>query len=289
METNRDIKIQAIISELFERNVLPAKPSSYKKLSGGTVSELYILSVNDRKYVLKLNDPALTEPEASFLNTYRSLELLPKLRYVDPSLTYIVYSFISGSTAYEGTGKKEILEVLAKELINKYQEAPLQTAWGWADSQAASWREFLRNEINYAQNLIASLLGQADHQLIADLVEKIDPNNKPYLLHGDCGFHNFIFTEQLLVGVIDPAPVIGDPFYDLVYAFCSTPDDLTRETIDYAMDCLTEKPSGSYELVLICLYLRIALCSKHHPEELPLYLNAWRHWLEIVEATDTSV
>ena len=51
----------------------------------------------------------------------------------------------------------------------------------------------------------------------------------------------------MLHGVIDPLPVLGDPIYDLIYAFCSTPEDVTKETIDYAMkQCVFHKKTVIY-------------------------------------------
>lgn len=278
-----DTSITKIISELIKQNVIPAEPSEYKKLSGGTVSELYLLKVNDSKHVLKLNGPEVTGPEALFLDTYAEGGLLPKLLYVAPANTYIVYSFISGSTDYNGSSKKEVLKNLVEGLLNQYVKFPSETGWGWMDSPSASWQDFLRNEVGLAKETIGSSLGPADHQLVADLVEKIDPNAEACLLHGDCGFHNFIFNAGQLTGVIDPAPVIGVPLYDLVYAFCSTPDDLTKETFDYAANWLDDRPSEMYKLVAMGLYLRIALCCKHHPADLALYLKAWSEWLVILK------
>ncbi|WP_372869112.1 aminoglycoside phosphotransferase family protein [Planomicrobium okeanokoites] len=276
-----DTRIKKIIAELIKQNVIAAQPSRCKKLSGGTVSELYLLKVDDSEYVLKLNGPEVTEPEALFLDTYKEVGLLPKLHYLDPSKTFIVYSFISGSTDYTGSSKKKVLKELADGLINQYEKAAPESGWGWVDSPSASWQEFLRNEVSHAKESIGSSLGPADHQFIAGLVEKVGVKTEAYLLHGDCGFHNFIFNEGQLTGIIDPAPVIGFPIYDLVYAFCSTPEDLTKETFDYAARFLRERPSANYDLVLIGLYLRIALCGKHHPEDLALYLKAWSEWLKI--------
>lgn len=276
-----DTRIKKIITELIKQNVITAEPSRCKKLSGGTVSELYLLKVYDSEYVLKLNGPEVTGPEALFLDTYEEVGLLPKILYAAPSKTYIVYSFISGSTDYTGSSKKKVLKELAEGLINQYEKVAPESGWGWVDSPSTSWREFLGNEVSYAKESIGSSLGPADHQFIAGLVVKVDIKTEAYLLHGDCGFHNFIFTEGRLAGVIDPAPVIGIPVYDLVYAFCSTPEDLTKETFDYAINWLEERPTNIYELVLIGLYLRIALCCKHHPEDLALYLKAWSEWLKI--------
>ncbi|WP_341201317.1 aminoglycoside phosphotransferase family protein [Planomicrobium okeanokoites] len=283
-----DTRIKKIITELIKQNVITAEPSRCKKLSGGTVSELYLLKVDDSEYVLKMNGPEVTGPEALFLDTYEEVGLLPKILYAAPSKTYIIYSFISGSTDYNGSSKKEVLKELVERLLNKYRAVSSESGWGWVDSPSASWRDFLRNEVSYAQQSIGSLLGPSDHQLVAGLVEKVDVKTEAYLLHGDCGFHNFIFNEGQLTGVIDPAPVIGAPAYDLVYAFCSTPEDLTKETFDYAARFLRVRPSANYDLVLIGLYLRIALCGKHHPEDLALYLKAWSEWLKIVKRENGS-
>jgi len=61
---------------------------------------------------------------------------------------------------------------------------------------------------------------------------------EPFLLHGDCGVHNFIFNDNQLSGVIDPSPITGDPLYDFIYAFCSSPDELSKETIDLVVSYL---------------------------------------------------
>ncbi len=105
-------------------------------------------------------------------------------------------------------------------------------------------------------------------------------------MHGDCGVHNFIFNDGELFGVIDPIPVIGDPIYDLIYAFCSSPDDLTKETIDSAVSQLMIKKEKNipflYEEVIIGLYLRLGTCIKHHPHDFEEYLKAWYYWKDLI-------
>ena len=65
-----------------------------------------------------------------------------------------------------------------------------------------------------------------------------DIEREPFLLHGDCRIHNFTFNDRQLVNLIDPTPVIGNPFYDLIYTFCSTPDDFKKTNIDSAVSLL---------------------------------------------------
>ncbi|PZD97001.1 hypothetical protein DNH61_04965 [Paenibacillus sambharensis] len=92
-------------------------------------------------------------------------------------------------------------------------------------------------------------------------------------------------NDGRLCGIIDPQPVIGPPAYDLIYAFCSSPDDLSYETISAAFEQLAvgTKQDRIYEEVLIGLYFRISTCLKHHPHDLQAYLDAWEWWRPAVE------
>lgn len=87
-----------------------------------------------------------------------------------------------------------------------------------------------------------------------------------------------------MIGVIDPSPMVGPLLYDFIYAFCSSPDDITMETLFGAYAYLEQGTVDKLRLideVSIQLYCRIGLSIKHHPGDLPEYLQAWRHWREI--------
>jgi fructosamine-3-kinase len=279
--------IQKIIIELIHYNIIHSEPTEYEQLKGGTVSELYLLNIDGSKYVVKLNDPRVIESEAIFLNYYKETNLLPKLLFVEPSYKYIVYSFINGSTNYIRKNKKEILKALVQRLLNNYKSVPNDIGWGWADQPTDSWQSFLLNEILETNKIIDSRLDRNEHNFVFNLVKKIRTDIKPFLLHGDCGVHNFIFNDGQLSGVIDPTPVIGDPQYDLFYAFCSSPDDLTKETIDSTVNHLMIKGGGNisvlYEQVIIVLYLRLGTCIKHHPNDFKEYLKAWYYWKDVIK------
>ena len=280
--------IQKIINQLIHNNIIHSEePIEYEQLTGGTVSQLYLLNIGDNKYVVKSNEPQVIESESSFLNYYQESNLLPKLLFVEQSYKYIVYSFINGSTNYLRKNKKEMLKVLVQGLLNNYKLVPNDIGWGWADQPTDSWQVFLIDEIFEAKKLINSRLDNNHHNFIFNLVKKINYDKKPFLLHGDCGVHNFIFNDGKLSGVIDPTPVIGDPLYDLFYAFCSSPDDLTKETIDSAVNHLiiNENKNNSvlYEKVTIVLYLRLGACIKHHPNDFKEYLKAWYYWKNVIK------
>ncbi|MFG6494718.1 aminoglycoside phosphotransferase family protein [Fictibacillus sp. UD] len=280
--------IKKIIKQLNQDYILNSEIIEYKPLTGGTVSQLFLLHTEDgNHYVVKSNEPRITQSEADYLKSYAKLELLPNLHYVEQSHKYLVYSFIDGSTNYVSNNKQELLVRLVQNLINHYKTVPERNGWGWADEPTDSWHSYLLNRTMDAKKVLNSYLEDDDHDLVFDLVQEVkDVELQPYLLHGDLGVHNFIFNNGHLNGVIDPTPVIGDPLYDLIYAFCSSPDDLTQQTIGSAASVLISKGNrinaNVYENVMIGLYHRLATCIKHHPHDLKEYLNAWNYWKKLI-------
>lgn len=126
--------------------------------------------------------------------------------------------------------------------------------------------------------IIQDVLPQEDHHFVHTLVAGLPQRNIKYLLHGVFGVHNFVFAKNdTMTGIIDPDPVVGEPLYDLIYAFCSSPDSLTVDTIVPAAEKLGPEVTREYELnreVLQGLYLRIDACIRHHPEDLDQYTEA---------------
>ena len=278
--------MKKIVIELIKNHIIHTEPMRIERLNGGTISELYLLTSNGNNYVVKSNHPHVIQSEASFLKDYKEITLVPKLIFVESSYQYLVYSFIDGSTNYARKNKKEILKELVLGLLNQYKPVPDGSGWGWADQPTDSWRSFLTNEVHEAKKTIGSRLDRSEHHFVVNLVKESREEITPHLIHGDCGVHNFLFNEhQQICGVIDPTPLMGEPIYDLIYAFCSSPDDLTKEMLDYAMSHMKVKGNSSplYEKVMIGLYLRLAACLKHHPEDFQAYLKAWSYWGNVVK------
>jgi streptomycin 6-kinase len=276
------VKIQEIIQELHKQGVINHRCKGFKELSGGTSSLVFVLlEGNSPKYVVKLNNNLTIKYESEYLKFYSNIGLLPKLLYVDKEYIYLVYSFKSGQTKYERGNKRNILKPLVKSLINFYQPISTFYGYGYVDEPANSWTEFLIHRAMEAREVIATTLAEEDHIFVHSLINFMDVGELKYLLHGDCGMHNFLFSEGLLVGVIDPTPVIGEPLYDLIYAFCSSSDNLDIATIQNAVHLLDSKfiyQRNLNEEVLIGLYFRIATCIRHHPNDLKEYLKWWDYW-----------
>ena len=280
--------ISEIIEQLVVNEVITNYPKEYKKLTGGTTSRLYLIEGKEQ-CVVKLNEPKVIEEEAYFLDFYENESIFPKLLYVDPINRYMVYSFIPGSTSYDAGNKRDVLCTLVQEVIHTYKIIMQMDQWGWKEEPVGSWQDFLLKRVMEANENLKTYIIEEDFHIVLEFVHSTNRHthsNQPFLLHGDCGFHNFIFKEHKLYGVIDPLPVLGDPIYDLIYAFCSTPEDLTKETIDYVVEqCVFHKNKKGkvlYEEVVIGLYLRLEICIRHHPEDLEDYLKAWRYWMDLI-------
>lgn len=279
--------ISVIAAQLVKEKVILYYPNSIKVLNGGTTSTVYLL---DEEYVVKLNEAEVIREEANFLSFYEGNKLFSKFLYKEPFHTYIVYSFLEGSTSCEQGHKRSTLRTLVKEVINKYEIVSDLDVWGWKESPVQSWHEFLTTNVMEAHENVKRYISEEEYRTVLKLANSPSRGtgiNQPFLLHGDLGFHNFIFQGNELHGVIDPLPVLGDPIYDLIYAFCSTTEDVTKETIHYAMkQCVFhKKESDLYEEIVIGLYLRIDTCLRHHPKDLEDYLAAWRYWMGEVEVT----
>ncbi|MCZ8514550.1 phosphotransferase [Paenibacillus filicis] len=277
--------LPGIIRVLQEQGVLDHAAPVIHELKGTTDGRVYTLASHDEpQMVLKLDRPESIRLTEHWLNTYRHVALLPKLLYTDPTRKYIVYSYLPGTTHRQRGSKKEWLMRLVRELFNYYVicDEPMEK-WGWMESPSSTWREFIDQGVEGARANIGSLLTEDDYRhvkALAEFASRISPQTKLFM-HGDTGVHNFVFHCGTLTGVIDPSPVAGPARYDMMYAFCSSPDELTLETFLTAYACLQQEKAETNVLIAeitIQLYCRIGICLKYHSYDLEEYLQAWDYW-----------
>ena len=74
------------------------------------------------------------------------------LLYKEPFHTYIVYSFLEGSTSCKQGDKRITLSTLVK-VINKYEIVSRIDGWGWKESPVQSWNEFLTTNVVEAHKM----------------------------------------------------------------------------------------------------------------------------------------
>lgn len=279
------LDVNQIIKDLSKTGVIETTAIAANKMNGTTEGLVYTLTVNDEpKYVLKLDSPQNISLVEQLHLSYIESTLLPKLLYTEPNKAFIVYSYISGTTHYNRGSKIDWLTSLVKELLNHYAIYHKTDKWGfWLEDPCQTWHEFIDQGVEYARINVGSLLPIEDYYKVKSFVENISKGEgqERFLLHGDCGVHNFVFDKNALTGVIDPSPIVGPVLYDFIYAFCSSPDDLNLETLFQAFTLLTHEPierSRLIEEVIIQLYCRIGICLKHHPHDLLDYVKAWDYW-----------
>lgn len=193
--------ISIITAQLVKEKVISHYPNSVKALNGGTTSTIYLL---DEQYVVKLNESDVIREEAYFLQFYKKDELFPKLLYKEPLNRYIVYSFLEGTTSCKLGYKRSVLCKLVKEVINEYEVATEVDGWGWKENPVQSWSEFLTTNVIEAHENVRRYISEEEYRTVLKLANRDAGINQPFLLHGDLGFHNFIFKENELHGVIDP-------------------------------------------------------------------------------------
>ncbi len=285
---NMDSDIEHIVRQLYHKNILDSSELQVETMNGTTEGRIYALTDHKNTYVLKLDDPQQIKSTSQFLQTYHRCTLLPKVLYVEPEYSYLVYSYIKGTTHYNRGSKIKWLTILVKELFNHYQ-ADQSPVWGRLEFPRRSWYEFNDISVEETKHNVGGLLSVDDYRLVKRLTKKLfdtEGQEDKYLLHGDTGVHNFVFDQFALVGVIDPSPMTGPLIYDFLYAFCSSPDDLNRETLFAAYRMLEHQPVSNARLVeetAVQLYCRIGICVRHHPHDLADYLKAWDYWKELLQ------
>ncbi|MEK3887200.1 phosphotransferase [Bacillus sp. FSL K6-3431] len=276
--------IDRCIWNINHSNLLPFRIVEWKELNGGTSSSVWkLLGDDSHHYVLKSNEYEMIKAESDFLLTYQNVGILPKVLYVDNDHEYFIYTYISGNVRSVMSNKKVLLKRLVNKLITQYKPTAKHN-WGWTQSLSKDWHYYLLGEIESAKEIIGTALTEDDFKLVKNLIQKetrINPNEGSYLLHGDCGVHNFLQVDNRLVAVIDPMPLAGPLIYELVFAFCSSPEQLTMDVIYEAAKELPNFKNDKDQLVeevIIGLYIRMLRCIYHHPQDLPVYLEAWKYW-----------
>lgn len=281
-------KAEEWLNQLKLLGIIPAESIFSQRLTGTTEGQVHVITEADGiqpLYVMKWDDPVRTELTTRFLQVYPHLSLYPSLYYTDPTHQFVIYEYKSGSVYSTRGPKEDWLQTLITATINRYERVYSGIGWGWLDEVfVESWGDFLKERVSEAKLQIGSSLTEADHAFVEGLAAD-DSRNKqaqPYLLHGDCGVHNFLFEEKALTGIIDADPIIGPAWYDALFAFCSSPEELTLEVWHSLLAVLDPSLRGDdramLEELLLVLYCRVATCLEHHPGDLAVYQQAWSYW-----------
>lgn len=157
MTIERDI--HDIVNSLRESGIIHYNTKIHNKMNGSTDGYVHILTVNEvAQYVLKIDGELSISLVSQLYQAYSRSPLLSKLIYSDPANTFLLYSYISGTTHYNRGSKVDWMALIVKDLLNQYQIARQTEGWGRLGHLRGSWREFNERSLEDARSNLGSVL-----------------------------------------------------------------------------------------------------------------------------------
>lgn len=278
-------RIYATLQHLFMKGIIETVELQETSEPDEEGKRTYLLNVDGKpKYALRMDTPENIAMAEQLHKAYPDSPLLPKVLYADPVKGYLVQPYVAGTTGDGAAGrgsKKAWLSLLVTELLNRYETDEAAGKWGRLTEPCSSWSEFNERELSKARENLNGLQPAEDCERVALLLEPLAEAGSKYLLHGNTDARRFVFRKEQLVGVLEPKPIAGPVLYDLVQAFCSTPDDLSLEVLFEAYSLLEVKTADQERLVqeaLLRVYCRMGVCAAENRSELDEYVAAWQFW-----------
>lgn len=252
--------------------------------------------------VVKIDQPGALAAVARFHATYADLPLVATPRWIDPASRFIAYDWVAGELGRglePAPDKTATLLAIVDGLLAHYVPAPadppgrLHAPWLPAAGRS-SWQHLLGRMMAGRRDQVHGQLPASAGSLVRSLASAPHRRGEGplHLMHGDCGAHNLVFRDGGLVAVIDPAPMVGEPIFELAFAFASWPADLTLDAIVPAADALErsgrwQPPAGArrrvlIEEVLLALYSRTGTFVVNRPADVPAYVAAFTYWTDLL-------
>ncbi len=268
---SREIEDIKIINEILEKLNIGYETHMY--FCDGTSTRIILLN---NKYVVRQNNPNLLESEVMFLKSSTTTKL-QKVLYADKDYRYAVYNFIPGEVMHMIEDFDGVIKNI-KEIISDYKPYKGE-GFGYTYETYDTWGDFLKS-IVHSNSL--TLPESFDYlSKVYDAIAELDKYSfEKKLIHGDFGTHNFIELDGKFVGAIDPAPIAGDPLYDVLYALMSNVDFLPKVTIDFVSKTFSEPAEKVKALLIVVLFCRFAICLKYHKEDMDAYVDYWFNLIE---------
>ncbi|MBC90539.1 MAG: fructosamine kinase [Flavobacteriaceae bacterium] len=220
--------LMKIINTIIEK-YLDSKLKKVERLSGGSINEVYLCYLINKKIVLKINDkelyPKMFEKEKQGLNFIRKYGF--KTPEVIGEGCYDSYSYLA--IEYIESGNSLNWKLFGRELallhLNQNNKFGLDHdnyigSLCQLNTHEESWQQFYTQYRILPLVKIARdkhLIEKKNIQKIEYLCSKLDtllPECKPSLIHGDLWSGNLIYDQQNNPVLIDPAVYYGHPEMD---------------------------------------------------------------------------
>jgi hypothetical protein len=234
---------------------------------GATQSRVF--SIRD-EYLIKITSHATVRTQSEFLQTVQH-PAFQKLLCFDVDLHYECYEFIKGEhyTKTPLDPREAILQLAG--IVKSYPEYKYD-GYGFLEDEKLTWREFLLDEIEYAQIRIPEI---SQEKVLKALVIVGGKEPKQYLMHGDFGAHNFLVSNGV-IRAIDPMPMVGDKIYDFYFAVLSNVRIFAELGLDYILSFFDEYDENYKKaLLLIALYVRMSRAAAYDKDNLGKYIELY--------------
>lgn len=230
-----------------------------------------VFSVFD-KYLVKTMDENTLRTQKEFLNFYNEIGEFQKIIFTNEALGYICFEFI------EGEKFKKNIKIYSKnivknvyDIVNKYKKYNNEY-YGYLFEDEKSWYKFLEDEVRYSSKEIMDIVLM---DKVNDALKNIENETvDKYLIHGDFGTHNFLFSNGK-INVIDPMPVVGDYLYDFYFALLSNNMIFKKLDLEYILEFFDRNMEYKKNLFIIILYIRMSRAFKYNKESFEDYLNLY--------------
>ena len=246
---------------------LNIKIESIESYKDGATNSL-VFSINN-KYLIKTMNNSELKIQKEFFDYYLDNPFFQKIIYLNDKLNYICFKFIEGNKFKNiNYDIKKIIDEIYN-ITKSYKKIDVDY-YGYLDYKVKIPYEFLLSEIEYASSKIPNINKDKVYESL-DIVKNYQIAK--YLLHGDFGVHNFLFSNDKLK-VIDPMPLVFDPLYDFYFAVLSSNflfndmDDIYKY---YDRDLIYKK-----NLLLIVFYIRMSRAYVYDKEHFEDYLKIYK-------------
>lgn len=234
---------------------------------GATDSKVF--SAGD-KYLIKITSHATVRTQREFLNQVNH-PAFQKLLCWDDDLHYECYEFIKGEHYKDNPLEPREAVMQIAGIVASYPEYK-HDGYGFLEDEKPTWREFLLDEIEYAEKRIPQI---SQERVLKALTIAGSKEPKKYLMHGDFGTHNFLVSNNV-IRAIDPMPMVGDRLYDFYFAILSNTRIFAELGMDYIMSFFDGYDLEYKEALLtIALYVRMSRAAVYDLGNLDKYITLY--------------